>query len=62
MNRVNEKLIPVEVDMIKYCEVFDMPYHESRRLDYTHDYELMQLTPTQIKDFIDKGIDIKTVQ
>lgn len=62
MNRANEKIIPVEVDMIKYCEVFNMPYHGSRRPDYTHDYEPMQLTSVQIKDFIDRGIDIKLIQ
>lgn len=57
-----QKPILVEVDMIKYCEVFDIPYHADRRLDYTHDFETMELTPDQIKDFIDKGIDIKTIQ
>lgn len=53
------KKIEVQVDMIKYCEVFDMSYRESRRLDYTHDYETMALTPQEIKDFLDKGISIK---
>lgn len=53
------KKIEVQVDMIKYCEVFDMPYTPNRRLDYTHDYETMALTPQEIKDFLDKGISIK---
>lgn len=59
---ISKKLILVEVDMIKYCEVFDLPYHGSRRLDYTHDYEPMQLTPAELRDFINRGIDIKLVQ
>ncbi len=54
--------IIVKVDMVKYCEVFGFTYHESRRLDYTYDYEEMSLTPQEIKDFIDKGISIKLEQ
>lgn len=54
--------IEMKVDMVKYCEVFDVTYRESRRLDYTHDYETMPLTPQEIKDFIDKGIDMKLEQ
>lgn len=54
--------IIVKVDMVKYCEVFGFIYHESRRLDYTYDYEEMSLTPQEIKDFIDKGISIKLEQ
>lgn len=54
--------IEVKVDMVKYCEAFGITYRESRRLDYTHDYETMLLTPQEIKDFIDKGISIIIVQ
>ena len=49
------------VDMVKYGEVFGVTIASSRRLDYTHDYERMDLTPDEIRDFIDKGIDMKTL-
>ena len=49
------------VDMTKYGEVFGVTIASSRRSDYTHDYERMDLTPDEIKDFIDKGIDMKTL-
>lgn len=49
------------VDMVKYGEVFGVTIVSSRRSDYTHDYERMDLTPDEIKDFIDKGIDMKTL-
>jgi len=54
------KKILVSVDLLKYCEVFDIPYNNyNRRHDYSHDYEPMALTPQEIKDFLDKGISIK---
>ena len=54
------KKILVSVDLLKYCEVFDIPYNNyNRRHDYSHDYEPMSLTPQEIKDFLDKGISIK---
>lgn len=61
MEKVNLDRIPMMVDMVKYGEVFNVTIASSRRLDYTHDYERMDLTPDEIKDFIDKGIDMKTI-
>lgn len=52
-------MVSVYVDMIKYCEVFGLPYEKNRRSDYSSDYEPMTLTSKQIKDFLDKGISIK---
>lgn len=57
----NFNRIPMMVDMAKYGEVFGVTIASSRRSDYTHDYERMDLTPDEIKDFIDKGIDMKTL-
>jgi len=54
------KKILVNVDLLKYCDVFNVPYNSyNRRNDYSHDYEPMSLTPQEIKDFLDKGISIK---
>jgi hypothetical protein len=54
------KKILVNVDLLKYCDVFNVPYNNyNRRNDYSHDYEPMSLTPQEIKDFLDKGISIK---
>jgi len=61
MKRCNSDKIPMMVDMVKYGEVFGVTIASSRRSDYTHDYERMDLTPDEIKDFIDKGIDMKTL-
>lgn len=48
------------VDMIGYQEAFEGGYHgHNRRLDYTHDWEEMEITAQQLKEFIDKWIDIK---
>ena len=52
----------VLVDLIGYQNVYEDGYHErNRRFDYSHDYEEMDITPQQLKDFIDKGIDIKQI-
>ena len=49
----------VLVDLIGYQNVYGGGYHErNRRFDYSHDYEEMDITPQQLKDFIDKGIDV----
>ena len=54
-----EKIL-VNVNLLKYCEVFGIPYNEyNRRCDYSCNYEPMSLTPQEIKQFLDKGIDIK---
>lgn len=52
--------IPMYVDMVKYGNVFGADLDRNRRNDYTHDYERMDLTPQEIKNFIDKGIDMKS--
>lgn len=58
-----EEKIKVIVDMIGYEEAYCGGYHENnRRRDYSHDWEEMEVTPQQLKEFIDKGIDIKTKQ
>lgn len=51
----------VLVDLIKYCEIYKEPYEYNRRNDYSHDWEEMDVTPQQLKEFIDKGIDIKNI-
>lgn len=55
------KKVTVEVDMVKYCEVFGLPEERNRRIDYSCDYEPMSLTPHDIKYFLDKGISIKLI-
>lgn len=53
----------VLVDMMKYCEVYEGGYKErSMDGDLLHDFVEMEVSPQQLKDFIDKGIDIKTIQ
>ena len=50
------------VDMIGYEDAYCGGYREnSRRFDYSHDYEPMDITPQQLKEFLDKGIDIKSL-
>jgi hypothetical protein len=50
----------VLVDLIGYQDTYEGGYHEhNRRLDYTHDWEEMDITLQQMKEFMDKGIDIK---
>lgn len=52
----------VLVDMIGYEDVYCGGYcNDNRRLDYTYDWEEMDITPQQLKEFIDKGIDIKSL-
>lgn len=51
--------IDVMVDMVRYCEVFGVERERNRRDDYSSDYEMMSITPDELKDFIDKGINIK---
>ena len=52
----------VLVDLIGYQDAYEGGYRErSRRLDYSHDWEEMDITPQQLKEFIDKGIDIKSL-
>lgn len=52
----------VLVDMIGYEDTYCGGYKErNRRLDYSHDWEEMDITPEQLKEFIDNGIDIKTI-
>lgn len=55
MKKCNLDKIPIMVDMVRYGEVFGVTFEISRRLDYAHNYERMDLTPDEIKDFIDKG-------
>lgn len=52
----------VLVDMVGYEKAYGIEIREqSRRLDYSHDWEEWEITPEQLKEFIDKGIDIKTL-
>lgn len=53
-----DNLIPVLVDTFSYDEAFGT-YEKVRCHDYTKNYEPMRLTPQQIKEFIDKGINLK---
>ena len=53
-----DNLIPVLVDTFSYDEAFGT-YQRVRCNDYTKNYEPMRLTPQQIKEFIDKGINLK---
>ena len=50
--------IPMYVDMVKYGNVFGTGSDEN--LGHAHEYERMDLTPQEIKNFIDKGIDMKS--
>ena len=54
-----ESKILVEVDMLRYCELKGLPYQYNRRLDYSHDYEEMEVTPEELKWLIDNCVDIK---
>ena len=52
----------VLVDLIGYEDVYEGGYHENnRRHDYAHDFEQMDITPQQLKEFLDNGIDIKLI-
>ena len=52
----------VMVDMIGYEDTYCGGYKErSRRFDYSHDYEEMDITPEQLKEFLDNCIDIKMI-
>lgn len=55
---ITEGTYPVLVDTFSYDEAFGT--HQMVRCnDYTKNYEPMRLTPQQIKEFIDKGINLK---
>lgn len=57
-----EKEMRVLVDLIGYEDNYEGGYHENnRRFDCDHDFEEMDITPQQLKEFIDKGIDIKLI-
>ena len=50
------------VDMIGYCRAHGIEYHDySRRLDYSHDWEKMELSPYELRFLIDNCVDIKTI-
>jgi hypothetical protein len=50
------------VDLIGYEDAYEGGYHENnRRFDYANDFVEMDITPQQLKEFIDKGIDIKLI-
>ena len=49
------------VDMVGYEKAYGEIREQSRRLDYSHDWEEMEVTAEQLKEFIDKGIDIKVL-
>lgn len=51
----------VMVDMVGYEKAYGEISEQSRRLDYSHDWEEWEITPEQLKEFIDKGIDIKFI-
>lgn len=55
---VTEGTITVLVDTFSYDEAFGT-HQRIRCNDYTKNYEPMRLTPQQIKEFIDKGINLK---
>ena len=50
--------IRLQVDTTK---MFEVPSENSRRLDYSHDWEEMELSGNEIKDLLDRGIDIKMI-
>lgn len=53
----------VKVDLIKYCEVYEGGYHDTnRRLDYSHDWCEMEVTPEKLKELIDNCIDVKMIE
>ena len=54
-----ESKILVEVDMLRYCKLKGLPYEYNRRLDPSHDYEEMEVTPEELKWLIDNCVDIK---
>lgn len=49
----------VMVDMVGYEKAYGEIREQSRRLDYSHDWEVWEINPEQLKKLIDKGIDIK---
>lgn len=52
----------VLVDLKGYENNYEGGYHENnRRFDYANDFDEMDITPQQLKEFIDKGIDIKLI-
>lgn len=47
------------VDRNQYNAVFGSECERSRRFHYPDDWELVTVTPQELKDIIDKGIDVK---
>ena len=52
----------VKVDMLRYCKLKNLHYEYNRRMDYSHDYEEMDVTPEELKWLIDNCVDIKTTE
>lgn len=52
--------IPMYVDMAKYGNVFGTGSDGNLGNGHAHEYVRMDLTPQEIKSFIDKGIDMKS--
>ena len=50
--------VQLQVDTTKMPEI---PPENSRRLDYSHDWVEMELSGKEIKNLLDRGIDIKTI-
>lgn len=52
----------VEADMIGYCRAKGEDYQDkARRLDPTHDYAEIEVTPEELKWLIDNCVDIKMI-
>ena len=61
MNKISEKdrKIEVLVDMKRYCSVYGENDDVTRRENYSKNYEIMSLTPNEIKNLIEQCINIK---
>lgn len=56
-----ERKLLIDVDMFDYCEAFGLPHEPVRIMCGTHDWAAMEITPYQLKDFLDKCIDMKLI-
>ena len=56
-----ENTLFVKVDMFDYCEAFGIRHAPVRIFCDNHDWETMKITPYQLKDFLDKCIDMKLI-
>ena len=54
-----ERKLLIDVDMFDYCEAFGLRHEPVRIFNCLHDWVTMKITPHQLKDFLDKCIDMK---